>query len=77
LLSVRTSKAKGPAKMRTYRELASEFVDTLKRENAETRRQIDQIEATGMRISERSFGGRWSDVTDRELASLKARNIEP
>lgn len=57
--------------MKTYRELAREFADTLKRENTETQKQIDQIESTGMRIGERRFGGEWADVTGRELASLK------
>jgi polyhydroxyalkanoate synthesis regulator phasin len=57
--------------MRTYPELAREFVDTLKRENAEAQEQIEQIEKTGRRIRERPYGGSWSDVTDREIASLK------
>jgi hypothetical protein len=58
--------------MRTYRDLALEFVDALKRENAETQKQIDQIETTGMRLGEKPFGGSWSDVTDREIALLKS-----
>jgi polyhydroxyalkanoate synthesis regulator phasin len=57
--------------MKTYRDLAREFVDTLRRENAESQKQIDQIETTGMRIGQRPFGGSWSDVTDQEVASLK------
>lgn len=57
--------------MRTYPELAREFVVSLKRENAKAQEQIGQIEKTGMRIGERPYGGTWSDVTDREIASLK------
>jgi hypothetical protein len=59
--------------MRTYPELAREFVVSLKRENAKAQEQeqIEQIEKTGMRIGERPYGGTWSDVTDREIASLK------
>jgi len=57
--------------MKTYHDLAREFVETLKRENAESQKQIDQIETTGMRIGQRPFGGSWSDVTNQEIASLK------
>jgi polyhydroxyalkanoate synthesis regulator phasin len=57
--------------MRTYPELAREFVDSLKNENANAQEQIEQIEKTGMRIGERPYGGTWSDVTDREITSLK------
>jgi polyhydroxyalkanoate synthesis regulator phasin len=57
--------------MGTYLEHARAFMDTLKRENAKAQEQIDQIEKTGMRIGERPYGGCWSDVTDREIASLK------
>jgi polyhydroxyalkanoate synthesis regulator phasin len=59
------------ARMKTYRDLAREFVDTLRRENAESQKQIDQIKTTGMRIGQRPSGGSWSDVTDQEVASLK------
>jgi hypothetical protein len=65
------SKSKGACKVRTYRELAKDFVDTLRRENAETQEQIDQIKKMGMRIGERPPGGGWSDVTDREIELLK------
>jgi hypothetical protein len=58
-------------KMADYRDLADEFTSTLRRENAESQKQIHQIEATGMRIGEKPFGGSWSDVTDREIALLK------
>jgi polyhydroxyalkanoate synthesis regulator phasin len=57
--------------MRTYPELAREFVDSLKSENANAQEQIEQIEKTGMRIGERPYGGTWSDVTDQEITSLK------
>jgi hypothetical protein len=57
--------------MKTYSDHARELVDTLRRENAESQKQIDQIETTGMRIGQRRFGGDWSDVTDQEIASLK------
>jgi hypothetical protein len=57
--------------MKTYRNLAREFVDTLRRENAEAQKQIDQIVRTGMRIGERPSGGCWVDVTDREIVSLR------
>jgi polyhydroxyalkanoate synthesis regulator phasin len=57
--------------MGTYPELAREFVDSLKSENANAQEQIEQIEKTGMRIGERPYGGTWSDVTDREITSLK------
>jgi hypothetical protein len=65
------SKAREHCKVRTYRELAQDFVDTLRRENAGTQKQIDQIEQMGMRIGERPPGGGWSDVTDREIELLK------
>jgi hypothetical protein len=57
--------------MRAYRDLAEDFMSTLRRENAESQKQIDQIETMGMRIGERPFGGSWLDVTDREIALLK------
>ncbi len=57
--------------MRSYRNLAEDFMSTLRRENAEAQKQIDQIETTRMRIGERPFGGSWSDVTDREIALLE------
>jgi hypothetical protein len=57
--------------MRTFRELATEFIAELGRRNEESQKQIDQIEATGMRIGEKPYGGSWSDITDREVASLK------
>jgi polyhydroxyalkanoate synthesis regulator phasin len=56
--------------MRTYPELAREFVDSLKSENANAQEQIEN-QKTGMRIGERPYGGTWSDVTDREITSLK------
>ena len=57
--------------MRTYRELVKDSVDTLKRENAETQEQIDQIVKSGTRMGERPYGGCWTDVTDREIELLK------
>ena len=57
--------------MRTFRELATEFIDELGRRNEESQKQIDQIEATGIRIGEKRYGGSWSDITDREVALLK------
>lgn len=57
--------------MRTFRELATEFIDELGRRNEESQKQIDQIEATGIRIGEKPYGGSWSDITDREVALLK------
>src|SRR5215469_10281851 len=52
--------------MRTYPELAREFVDSRKSKNANAQEQIEQIEKTGMRIGERPYGGTWSDVTATE-----------
>ena len=57
--------------MSAFRNRAGEFIETLRRENAESQKQIDQIETMGMRIGERPFGGSWLDVTDREIALLK------
>ena len=57
--------------MKAFRDLAEDFIETLRRENAQSQKRIDEFEATGMRVSERPFGGSWSDVTDREVALLK------
>jgi hypothetical protein len=58
-------------RMKAYRDLAQEFIGALRRENAESQKQIDLIETTGMRIGEKPYGGTWSDVTDREIKLLK------
>jgi hypothetical protein len=57
--------------MKSYRDLAEEFITTLRGEIVESQKQIEQIQTSGMRIGERLYGGSWSDVTDREIALLK------
>jgi len=45
--------------MKSYRELAMEFIETLKRENAEAQQEIDR------------YAGYQSDVTDQEIRFLR------
>ena len=49
----------GEQKMKSYRELAMEFIETLKRENAEAQQEIDR------------YAGYESDVMDQEIRLLR------
>ena len=49
----------GERKMQSYRELAMEFIETLKRENAEAQQEIDR------------YAGYLSDVMDQEIRLLR------
>jgi hypothetical protein len=57
--------------MDTFRDLATQLIQTLYRRNEESQKEIDQIEALGIRFRERQFGGPWIDVTDQEIALLR------
>jgi hypothetical protein len=48
----------GERKMKSYRELAMEFIETLKRENAEAQQEIDR------------YAGYQSDVMNQEIRLL-------
>ena len=39
--------------MRDYRDIAKEFIETLRRENGESQKRIDEFETTGTRIRDR------------------------
>ena len=47
------------AEMKSYRELAMEFIETLKRENAQAQQEIDR------------YAGYQSDVMDQEIRLLR------
>jgi hypothetical protein len=57
--------------MKTFPDLATEFIEELHHRNEESQTEIDRIESMGIRVGERHAGGPWSDVTDREIALLK------
>jgi hypothetical protein len=57
--------------MAIFREVATEFIQTLHRRNEESQKEIDQIESLGLRFREGRWGGPWVDVTDQEIALLR------
>jgi hypothetical protein len=63
--------------MRSYRDLAEEFISTLRDEIVESQKQIEQIWTSGMRIGERLYGGSWSDSDGSGNSFTQGRYIEP
>jgi hypothetical protein len=57
--------------MKPFPERAREFIEALKRDNAESQKQIDDIETTGIRIHDTPYGSTRTDVTDHEIVLLK------
>jgi len=57
--------------MPTLREGQEELIRAYRTEITKLRGYLDRYESGGWRTGERKFGGRWADVTDREIDSLR------